>query len=67
MSHAVPVAQIEGLYQDGEFVYDNATVRVWRGLVEDLPTTFLEPTNGHFWAGCIYGKNNDAQRCVRVT
>ncbi len=37
-------------------------VKVWKGIVEELKTTFLEPDNGHFWAGCIYGKNNDSQR-----
>eukprot|EP00798_Chlamydomonas_sp_ICE-L_P004149 gene4149-14248_t len=54
--------QIEGLHHKETFKYDNAEVKVWHGLVEELPTTFLEPSNGHFWAGCIYGKNNDAER-----
>jgi hypothetical protein len=27
--------------------------------VEGLPTTFLEPENGHFWRGCIYGRGDD--------
>jgi starch synthase len=30
--------------------------------VEGLPTTFLEPENGHFWRGCIYGRNDDHVR-----
>ena len=30
--------------------------------MEGLPTTFLEPCNGSVWAGCIYGRNDDAAR-----
>ncbi len=37
-------------------------VRVWKGLVQGLPTVFLEPENGHFWRGCIYGRGDDAVR-----
>jgi len=39
---------------------------VWKGVVEGLNTTFLEPENGHVWRGCIYGRNDDAERCVAV-
>ncbi len=35
---------------------------MWRGVVEGLATTFLEPENGHFWRGCIYGRNDDHVR-----
>lgn len=27
-----------------------------------LSTVFLEPQNGFFWVGCIYGRNDDASR-----
>jgi hypothetical protein len=30
--------------------------------VEGLPATFLEPENGHFWRGCIYGRGDDHVR-----
>ncbi|XP_062088414.1 starch synthase 3, chloroplastic/amyloplastic isoform X2 [Humulus lupulus] len=37
-------------------------IKVWFGKVEGLSVYFLEPQNGLFWKGCIYGCNNDAQR-----
>ena len=36
--------------------------QVWQGVVEGLTTLFLEPCNGTFWVGCIYGRNDDAPR-----
>ena len=36
--------------------------QVWQGMVEGLTTLFLEPCNGTFWVGCIYGRNDDAAR-----
>ncbi len=60
------VRQVENLRQLSSFTWSGTTVRVWRGVVEGLDTTFLEPENGMFWVGCIYGRNNDAQRWVRV-
>ncbi|GIL75551.1 hypothetical protein Vretifemale_5321 [Volvox reticuliferus] len=53
---------VDGLVQANSFNWGGTSVRVWRGYVEGLPTTFLEPENGMFWVGCIYGRNNDAQR-----
>ena len=57
-----PACQVEDLVQEGSFTWGGTAVRVWRGGVEGLDTVFLEPENGMFWVGCIYGKNNDAQR-----
>lgn len=56
--------QVGNLRQEPSFEYGGTSVRVWKGVVEELNTTFLEPENGMFWVGCIYGKNNDAQRWV---
>lgn len=28
----------------------------------ELETIFLEPQNGIFWVGCVYGRNDDASR-----
>ena len=33
---------------------------LWR--LADLKTVFLEPQNGIFWVGCVYGRNDDAGR-----
>ncbi len=56
--------EVADLGQDGSFHHNGCNVRVWRGRVEGLPTTFLEPENGMFWVGCIYGRNDDASRWV---
>lgn len=48
--------------QTGDFFWNNTQVKVWQGKVEGLRTTFLEPCNGMFWVGCVYGRNDDANR-----
>ncbi|XP_058094837.1 starch synthase 3, chloroplastic/amyloplastic [Magnolia sinica] len=37
-------------------------IKVWYGKVEGLSVYFIEPQNGMFWAGCIYGCRNDGER-----
>ncbi|KAI3440149.1 uncharacterized protein J3R85_003759 [Psidium guajava] len=37
-------------------------IKVWHGKVEGLSVYFLEPQNGFFGRGCIYGCNNDGER-----
>ncbi|KAF8031437.1 hypothetical protein BT93_D0599 [Corymbia citriodora subsp. variegata] len=37
-------------------------IKVWHGKVEGVSVYFLEPQNGFFWRGCIYGCNNDGER-----
>ncbi|PON43917.1 Starch synthase [Parasponia andersonii] len=37
-------------------------IKIWFGKVEGLSVYFLEPQNGFFGRGCIYGCNNDAER-----
>jgi starch synthase len=53
---------VHDITEAASFSFGGANVRVFRGTVEDLPTVFLEPDNGFFWVGCIYGRNDDAQR-----
>lgn len=55
-------AQVRGLRLVKDFFYANVQTKVWAGEVEGVPTTFLEPTSGAFWVGCIYGRNDDAAR-----
>lgn len=31
-------------------------------LRAELETILLEPQNGIFWVGCVYGRNDDASR-----
>ncbi|TQD93339.1 hypothetical protein C1H46_021008 [Malus baccata] len=44
------------------FSWGGTEIKVWFGKVEDVSVYFLEPQNGFFHAGCIYGCKNDAER-----
>ena len=51
--------QIDGLHRVDEFVHGGQDISVWRGEVEEVPVVFLQPDNGHFDVGCIYGRGDD--------
>jgi len=53
---------VDGLHRIGSVKHDNVDVDVYRGWVEDVPTTFLHPRNGFFDVGCIYGRGDDHVR-----
>lgn len=40
------------------FFWGGTEIKVWYGNVEGLSVYFLEPQNGMFWVGCIYGRND---------
>ncbi|KAJ6807102.1 starch synthase 3, chloroplastic/amyloplastic isoform X1 [Iris pallida] len=44
------------------FAWGGTEIKVWFGKVEGLSVYFLEPQNGMFSVGCIYGRNNDGDR-----
>lgn len=44
------------------FVWGRTEIKVWHGKVEGLSVYFLEPQNGMFSVGCVYGRNNDGDR-----
>lgn len=44
------------------YSWGGTEIKVWFGKVEGLSVYFLEPQNGLFWKGCIYGCNNDGER-----
>ncbi|KAL5578838.1 hypothetical protein UlMin_011280 [Ulmus minor] len=44
------------------YSWGGTEIKVWYGKVEGLSVYFLEPQNGFFGRGCIYGCNNDAER-----
>jgi len=50
---------IQNLVQVDNFHFDNTNVKVWKGDVEGISITFLDPENGMFNHGCIYGRNDD--------
>lgn len=45
-----------------EFSWGGTKIKVWHGNVEGLSVYFIEPDNGMFWVGCIYGRKDDGQR-----
>jgi len=49
---------VEDLVMVKEFTWEGTEVKVWKGVVEELPTVFLEPCNGLFWVGRIYTDMN---------
>ena len=53
---------VDGYHRVGGFVHQNVEVEVYKGWVEDVPTTLLRPKNGHFDVGCIYGRHDDHVR-----
>lgn len=53
---------IVDLMRTREFWHNGVQVSAWHGIVEGLSTIFLEPQNGFFWVGCVYGRNDDASR-----
>ncbi|KAA8520072.1 hypothetical protein F0562_014328 [Nyssa sinensis] len=44
------------------YSWGGTEIKVWFGKVEGLSVYFLEPQNGFFSAGCIYGCRNDGER-----
>ena len=54
--------EVENLVWATDFNWAGTSIKVWKGFVEGLETVFLEPLNGIFWVGCIYGRNDDAGR-----
>ncbi|KAK1375131.1 Starch synthase [Heracleum sosnowskyi] len=44
------------------YFWGGTEIKVWFGKVEGLSVYFLEPQNGLFWTGCIYGCKNDGGR-----
>ncbi|PHT30313.1 Soluble starch synthase 3, chloroplastic/amyloplastic [Capsicum baccatum] len=44
------------------YSWGGTEIKVWFGKVEGLSVYFLEPQNGLFWKGCVYGCNNDGER-----
>ena len=49
-------------HQVDQFTHGGDIIYVWRGEVEEVPVVFLQPDNGHFDVGCIYGRGDDHKR-----
>ncbi|KAL8461437.1 hypothetical protein ACS0TY_032779 [Phlomoides rotata] len=55
-------SHVKDLQFHKSYSWGGTEIKVWCGKVEGLPVYFLEPQNGLFWAGCIYGRANDGER-----
>ncbi|GMI93304.1 starch synthase 3 [Hibiscus trionum] len=53
---------VTDLHYKRSFSWGATEIKVWFGKVEGLAVYFLEPLNGFFSKGCVYGCGNDAQR-----
>ncbi|KAL5730730.1 starch synthase [Ranunculus cassubicifolius] len=53
---------VKDLHFHRSYFWSGTEIKVWRGKVEGLSVYFLEPQNGLFWTGCIYGCKNDGER-----
>lgn len=59
----IDYSSVSDLRLDREYMWEGIQVKVWKGFVEGLATTFLEPCNGLFWVGSIYtDMNGDRHR-----
>ncbi|CAD5196667.1 unnamed protein product [Musa acuminata subsp. malaccensis] len=56
------LSNVKDLHFRNSFAWDGMEINVWFGQVEGLPVYFLEPQNGMFSVGCIYGRNDDGHR-----
>ncbi|RLM65866.1 starch synthase 3, chloroplastic/amyloplastic-like [Panicum miliaceum] len=55
------LSNVKDLHYQQSFAWGGTEIKVWFGKVEDLPVYFLEPQNGMFWVGCVYGKNDESR------
>ncbi|XP_022683315.1 starch synthase 3, chloroplastic/amyloplastic [Setaria italica] len=53
------LSNVKNLHMHQSFSFGGSEIKVWCGLVEDLCVYFLEPQNGLFGVGCVYGRNDD--------
>ncbi|KAM7264050.1 hypothetical protein ACFE04_001733 [Oxalis oulophora] len=54
--------QVKDFHFHKAYYWGGTEIKVWFGKVEGLSVYFLEPQNGFFSTGCIYGCKNDGQR-----
>ncbi|XP_057811266.1 LOW QUALITY PROTEIN: starch synthase 3, chloroplastic/amyloplastic [Salvia miltiorrhiza] len=56
------LSHVKDLQFHKSYSWGGTEIKVWFGKVEGLSVYFLEPQNGLFWVGCIYGRGNDGER-----
>ncbi|KAK4858934.1 hypothetical protein QYF36_023982 [Acer negundo] len=55
-------SNVKDFQYNRSYHWGGTEIKVWFGKVEGLPVYFLEPHNGFFRTGCIYGCRNDGER-----
>lgn len=55
-------SQIQDLYLAETYQHANTNIQLWKGTVEGLTVSFIDPQNGMFQHGCIYGRGDDHVR-----
>lgn len=53
------LSNVKNLHIHQSFSWGGSEIKVWRGLVEGLCVYFLEPQNGMFGVGYVYGRDDD--------
>ncbi|XVF26047.1 hypothetical protein REPUB_Repub13aG0266100 [Reevesia pubescens] len=53
---------VKDFHYQRSYSWGGTEIKVWFGKVEGLSVYFLEPQNGFFSTGCVYGCRNDAER-----
>ncbi|KAF3451724.1 hypothetical protein FNV43_RR07820 [Rhamnella rubrinervis] len=56
------LSNVKDFQYNRSYSWGDTEIKVWFGKVEGLSVYFLEPQNGFFYKGCIYGCGNDAER-----
>ncbi|KAL1537324.1 Soluble starch synthase 3, chloroplastic/amyloplastic [Salvia divinorum] len=56
------LSHVKDLQFHKSYSWGGTEIKVWFGKVEGISVYFLEPQNGLFWVGCIYGRGNDGDR-----
>ncbi|KAL6990773.1 Soluble starch synthase 3, chloroplastic/amyloplastic [Sarracenia purpurea var. burkii] len=56
------LSNVKDFHYQKSYYWGGTEIKVWFGMVEGLSVYFLEPHNGLFRTGCIYGCKNDAER-----
>ncbi|XP_048230219.1 starch synthase 3, chloroplastic/amyloplastic [Ricinus communis] len=56
------LTHVKDIHYQKSYSWGGTEIKVWFGKVEGLSVYFLEPQNGMFWTGCIYGCRNDGER-----
>nr|KYP58238.1 hypothetical protein KK1_004532 [Cajanus cajan] len=56
------LSNVKDFHYHKNYFWGGTEIKVWHGKVEGLSVFFLEPQNGFFHVGCVYGCGNDAER-----